>query len=65
MMVESPCVDICTLDEARLYCTGCLRTLDEIVLWRDLDDGQKGRVVEACARRRAELDRRRAGQRND
>ncbi len=61
MSVESPCIDVCKLDESRSHCTGCLRTLDEIRQWRDMSDGQKRRVVEACARRRTEADRRRAG----
>ena len=59
MSVDSPCIDVCKLDETRLYCTGCLRTLDEIRQWRDMSDGQKRRVIDFCARRRAELERQR------
>jgi len=61
MSVESPCIDVCKLDETRSFCTGCLRTLDEIRQWRDMSDGQKRRIVENCARRRSEADRRQAG----
>lgn len=58
MSVDSPCIDVCKLDEARRYCTGCLRTLDEIRQWRDLNDGQKRQVVDACAHRREALKQR-------
>ncbi len=62
MTVDSPCIDICKLDvETRSYCTGCLRTRDEIKFWRDMSDGQRRRVIDFCARRRAELERRQAG----
>jgi len=54
MSVESPCIDVCKLDETRSYCIGCLRTLDEIRLWRDMSDGRKRRVLELCARRRSQ-----------
>lgn len=54
MSVDSPCIDVCKLDETRSYCTGCLRTLDEIRQWRDMSDGQKRRVVESCATRRGQ-----------
>jgi predicted Fe-S protein YdhL (DUF1289 family) len=58
MSVDSPCIDICKLDDTRSYCTGCLRSLEEIRQWRDMSDGQKRRVIDFCARRRAELERR-------
>ncbi|MBC7681510.1 MAG: DUF1289 domain-containing protein [Ferruginibacter sp.] len=35
--VASPCVAICQMDAAGQLCTGCLRTLDEITVWRSLD----------------------------
>lgn len=31
--VESPCVNICRIDEVSGLCTGCARTLDEIARW--------------------------------
>ncbi len=35
--VASPCVGVCQMDAAGQFCTGCVRTLDEISAWRDLD----------------------------
>jgi len=30
---KSPCVGICVLDEERVRCVGCGRTIDEIISW--------------------------------
>jgi predicted Fe-S protein YdhL (DUF1289 family) len=32
------------MDEARLYCQGCLRTLDELRAWGNLDNSAKRAV---------------------
>ena len=42
--VPSPCVSVCRMDEARQYCVGCLRTLDELRAWGGSDDATK-RVI--------------------
>ena len=33
MAIESPCIQICSIDDATGLCTGCGRTLDEIAGW--------------------------------
>ena len=38
---ESPCIDLCTMDDEDRYCLGCHRTLDEIALWSSLDQEEK------------------------
>ncbi|NUS39561.1 MAG: DUF1289 domain-containing protein [Lysobacter sp.] len=43
--VLSPCVGVCTLDDAGL-CQGCLRTLDEIAAWSRLSDAERLHVME-------------------
>ena len=43
--VASPCVNICQLDAATGYCIGCLRTMDEISHWLDLDNEQKRAII--------------------
>ena len=50
--VTSPCVSICTMDEATGWCQGCLRTLDEIALWSVLDDDDKRAVWVELGQRR-------------
>ena len=44
---DSPCIDVCRIDEKTGLCEGCLRTIDEIAAWGALD----------AAARRAILDR--------
>jgi predicted Fe-S protein YdhL (DUF1289 family) len=36
--VPSPCISVCELDAQRQFCVGCLRTLEEIRVWRGLDE---------------------------
>jgi uncharacterized protein len=40
----SPCVDVCTLDDANV-CRGCGRTLDEIARWSQMDAAEQWQVV--------------------
>lgn len=48
---ESPCVGICTLDEAEV-CLGCQRTLDEIAGWEDLEAAQQRAILAELPARR-------------
>ena len=50
--VASPCISVCQMDEASGWCTGCLRTLDEIAAWSTLAEAQKREVWQAIGRRR-------------
>lgn len=52
--ILSPCVGVCTLD-ADGYCVGCLRTGNEIAMWRSLDDAERVRFMdEVLPQREAE-----------
>jgi len=51
--VPSPCISICKLDEDRVYCTGCLRTRDEIREWSRVDDARRQEIVDIARARRA------------
>jgi len=46
--ISSPCVSVCTLDAARTYCIGCLRTVKEIGAWRTMTLAEKRVVIAAC-----------------
>jgi len=39
--VPSPCVSLCTLDDARTLCRGCGRTVDEITRWRTMSTQER------------------------
>jgi uncharacterized protein len=55
--IASPCVEVCSIDEAHGQCSGCFRTLDEIASWRAYSPAQRAAVM-------AEIERRRAAYRN-
>jgi predicted Fe-S protein YdhL (DUF1289 family) len=53
--VASPCISVCRIDPESGLCIGCLRTLDEIAGWIDLDDAARVRLIAALPARRARL----------
>ena len=38
---SSPCVQQCRVDVYRLFCVECLRTVEEVQMWRTLTNDQK------------------------
>ena len=44
-MIESPCVNICTLDARSGICLGCGRTIDEIARWTAMSALERARVL--------------------
>jgi len=42
-MIESPCIEICTLDARSGQCLGCGRSIDEIARWTAMDDAERAR----------------------
>ena len=53
-MVASPCISICTINSDSGLCDGCFRTLDEIAVWSQMDNGAKREVWSAIALRSAQ-----------
>lgn len=49
--VESPCNDLCTLDDENI-CLGCFRSLDEIIGWLEMDDKMHREILDNAAKRR-------------
>jgi len=43
--VESPCNDICRVDEASGLCLGCARTIDEIAAWGAATDVERRAIL--------------------
>jgi predicted Fe-S protein YdhL (DUF1289 family) len=52
--VASPCVDVCRLD-ARGYCVGCRRTIEEITEWARAGEARRREILRDIARRDARL----------
>jgi predicted Fe-S protein YdhL (DUF1289 family) len=48
----SPCVDICRLD-ARGFCVGCRRTIDEITEWPRASEARRREILRELERRTA------------
>ena len=44
--IPSPCISVCRMDDARQYCVGCLRTLEELRVWGSADDATKRAIWE-------------------
>jgi uncharacterized protein len=49
----SPCINICVMDDASGWCTGCFRTIDEIVGWGTSSQPARWAVLGALAAREA------------
>lgn len=43
--IASPCRTLCALDAAGETCTGCGRTIDEIVHWMSMTDADRAAVM--------------------
>lgn len=51
----SPCINLCRMDDADLYCLGCHRTLDEIAAWSELSESEKEIIWAELDIRRTQL----------
>lgn len=52
---NSPCLNICSLDERGL-CRGCFRTITEIAGWTRMNPGEQWAVIQKATGRRNELE---------
>ena len=55
MNAESPCINVCKMDQASGLCSGCFRTLDEIASWSRLNEQEISRVLSALPARQKSL----------
>jgi predicted Fe-S protein YdhL (DUF1289 family) len=53
--IASPCVDVCTLDDATGWCRGCGRTIMEISNWSAKPAGERLAIRAALPKRMAQL----------
>jgi predicted Fe-S protein YdhL (DUF1289 family) len=45
-MVQSPCILVCSIDDATGFCFGCGRTREEIASWMTATEAERIRIVE-------------------
>ncbi|MFC3060438.1 DUF1289 domain-containing protein [Paenirhodobacter populi] len=43
--IDTPCIGLCRINPRSGLCMGCLRTLDEIARWRDMDPQERRRIL--------------------
>ncbi len=56
-MIETPCINVCTLDAASGRCLGCARTVDEIARWASMGADERARIMDELPARRARAQR--------
>jgi hypothetical protein len=44
-MIESPCINVCTLDARSGTCLGCGRNIDEIARWAKMTAAERTRIM--------------------
>ena len=44
--IDSPCIDICTIDQDSGECIGCGRTVEEVRNWTNFDNLKKKQILE-------------------
>jgi predicted Fe-S protein YdhL (DUF1289 family) len=49
----SPCVKICVVDPLSGLCIGCGRTVAEISLWPEMNEGARAKIMAGLAERMA------------
>jgi len=50
--VQSPCINICRIEDATGWCEGCLRTIEEIAAWASLDETGQDAICDQLPQRR-------------
>ena len=55
-IVESPCVDICVMDDESGWCLGCGRTIDEIACWGETTPERRAAVMDELPARMERLE---------
>ena len=54
MVVRSPCIKECHLDAAEV-CTGCFRSIDEIMKWNGADQALQVQILQNVADRKSQI----------
>lgn len=50
--IETPCIQVCTMDAASGLCVGCGRTLDEIARWGAMNEAERRAIMALLPARR-------------
>jgi predicted Fe-S protein YdhL (DUF1289 family) len=58
MVIESPCILVCSIDRVTGYCFGCGRTQGEIGAWVEMSPDERRSVMAELAARLETVERR-------
>ncbi|WP_299471223.1 DUF1289 domain-containing protein [uncultured Roseibium sp.] len=50
--MNSPCIQLCQIDETTGLCAGCLRSLDEIAGWTGFSEERRSEIMTDLSSRR-------------
>jgi predicted Fe-S protein YdhL (DUF1289 family) len=54
--LETPCINVCLLDEATRTCVGCGRTVEEIAGWTAMSDAERRAIMATLPARMVRLE---------
>jgi uncharacterized protein len=49
--IETPCMKLCKIDQASQLCSGCLRSIDEIMAWKKMTSVERQSVMALLSQR--------------
>ena len=52
--LETPCIDVCEMDEGTGLCRGCGRTIDEIARWAGMSPEERRDIMAVLPARKAQ-----------
>jgi len=44
-LMQTPCINVCSMDPATGFCMGCGRTIEEIGGWMSYSDAERARLI--------------------
>jgi predicted Fe-S protein YdhL (DUF1289 family) len=53
--IQSPCIGVCSMDEATGFCHGCYRTIDEIKGWWNMAPAEQKSLLTVLETRQNEM----------
>jgi predicted Fe-S protein YdhL (DUF1289 family) len=53
--METPCIDVCEIDEVSGLCIGCGRSIEEIASWSEMSSPERRTIVAILPARRQRL----------
>lgn len=52
--IDSPCIGVCSIDEATGFCHGCYRTVEEIKAWWNMSPSDQKQLLQTLEQRQNE-----------